>query len=311
MIGPNDLIAFVTFDGHVYANQAVTRERLGQPPEPAHALKAALARWMRRRHVWLAIEGRRIQGIAAARPLSAPTAWEIDTLVDAGEPGAEASVVRALLEQAQQDARDDEVTHLLVRLRANAPAAVGALRAGFTQALGEQLWRAPVLRGLATPARAITVEEATDADDHDLFLLYCRAVPVTARSAIAMTQREWLATREDHWLGRRSLALIARSQGHVAGMARLSTSHGSTHIELLAVPDVPGVAAALLAAAAPRCPGGQPVLVLTPAVAGPVAGELRATGFEPDDEYVVLSKRIARPVEETVTVGAGIAVSGG
>ena len=311
MIGPSDLIAFVTFDGHVYANQAVTRERLGRPPEPAHALKAALAHWLRRRHVWLEVEGRHIEGIATARPLSAPTAREIDTLVDAGDPGAEATVVRSLLQQAQEDALRDEVTHLLLRLRSNAPAVVGALRAGFTQALGEQLWRAPVLRGLAAHDHSISVEEATDADEHDLFMLYCRAVPVTARAAIAMTQREWLATREDHWLGRRSLALIARSQGQVAGMARLSTSHGSTHIELLAAPDAPGVTGALLAAAAPRCPSGQPVLVLTPALAGPTAGELRATGFEPDEEYVVLSKRIARPVEETVTVGAGVAVSGG
>ena len=311
MIGPSDLIAFVTFGGHVYANQAVTRERLGQPPEPAHALKAALAHWMRRRHVWLEVEGRHIQGIATARPLSAPTAWEIDTLVDAGDSGAEATVVRSLLQQAQEDALHDEVTHLLVRLRSNAPAVVGALRAGFTQALGEQLWRAPVLRGLAAPARSITVEEATDADDHDLFLLYCRAVPVTARSAIAMTRREWTATREEHWLGRRSLSLVARSGGQVAGMAQLSASHGSTYIDLLAAPDAPGVAGALLAAAAPRCPGGQPVLALMPAVAGPAGGELRATGFEPDEEYVVLSKRIARPVEETVTVSPGIAVPGG
>ncbi len=311
MIGPSDLIAFVTFDGHVYANQAVTRERLGQPPEAAHALKAALAHWLRRRHVWLEVEGRHIQGIATARPLSAPTAWEIDTLVDAGDPGAEATVVCSLLQQAQEDALRDEVTHLLVRLRTNAPAVVGALRAGFTQALGEQLWRAPVLRGLAAPARSITVEGATDADDHDLFLLYCRAVPVTARSAIAMTQQEWLATREEHWVGRRSLSLVARSGGQIAGMAQLSTSHGVTHIDLLVAPDVAGVAGALVAATAPRCPSGQPVLALTPAVAGLAAGELRATGFEPDEEYVVLSKRIARPVEETVTVSPGVAVPGG
>lgn len=311
MIGPNDLIAFVTFDGHVYANQAVTRERLGQPPEPAHALKAALAHWLRRRHVWMDVEGRHIQGIATARPLAGPSAWELDTLVDAGEPGAEASVVGSLLQQVQEDARDDAVTNLLARLRSNAPAVVGAMRAGFTQALGEQLWRAPVLRGLAAPDRSITVEEATEADTHDLFLLYCRAVPVTARSAIAMTQREWLATREEDWLGRRSLALVARSGGVVVGMARLSSAHGSTHVELLAAPDAPGAAGALLAAAAPRSPSGHPVLVLTPAVAGPAAGELRATGFEPDEEYVVLSKRVARPVEETVTVSAGVAVPGG
>ncbi|MYE32012.1 MAG: hypothetical protein F4X80_05030 [Chloroflexi bacterium] len=311
MIGPNDLIAFVTFDGHVYANQAVTRERLGQPPESAHALKAALAHWMRRRHVWLEVEGRRIQGIATARPLAAPTAWEIDTLVDASDPGAEETVVRSLLQQAQQDALDDEVTHLLVRLRANAPAVVGAMRAGFTQALGEQLWRAPVLRGLAVANRAITVEMASDADEHDLFMLYNRAVPVSARSAIAMTHREWRATREDHWLSRRSTSFVARAEGQIIGSARIAAARDRTNIELLTAPEASGAAGALLAAVAPLCKRGQPVLALAPAVAGSAASELRASGFEPDEEFAVLSKRMARPVEETVTVSAGVAVPGG
>lgn len=246
-----------------------------------------------------------------ARPLAVPTAWEIDTLVDAGEAGAEARVVGSLLRQALADAARAEVTHVLMRLRANAPAVVGAVRAGFAPALAEQLWRAPVLRGLAARSPSISVEEATDADAHELFMLYSRALPVASRSALAMTQREWLATREEHWLGRRSLTLLARAGGRAAGMARLATSGGQTRIELLAAPEARGAAAALLAAAAPACPGGQPVLVLAPDGAGVAAGELRATGFEPDERYVVLSRRIARAVEETVTVSAGIAVPGG
>ena len=309
MIGPNDLIAFVTFDGHVYANQAVTRERLGQPPESPHALKAVLAHWLRRRHVWIEVEGRRIQGIATARPLAGPNAWEIDTLLDAAEPDAEASVVRSLLREAQAEAQRAEVTHLLLRLRTDAPAAVEALRAGFKQAFVEQLWRAPVLRGLATRDRSMTVDEASDADEHDLFMLYCRALPVAARSAIAMTQQEWLATREEHGPGRRSIALVARAAGQIVGMARLAASREHTHIELLTQPGANGAAGALLAAAAPYCARGRQVLAVAPA--GDANGELRATGFEPDEQYVVLSRRMLRPIEETVTVSAGVAVSGG
>ena len=311
MIGPSDLVAFVTFDGRVYASQAVTRERLGRPPEPARAFRPALAHWLRRRHVWLEVEGRRIQGIATARPLAGPGAWEIDTLVDAGEPGEEASVVRSLLLQAQADARDDAVTHLLARLRSNAPAAVGATRAGFARALGEQLWRAPAPPEVPARDASIAVEDASGADEHDLFALYNRAIPVAARSAIAMTQREWSATREHRWLGRRPASLVARDGGRVVGSARLAASRDRANVELLTAPDAPGAASALLGALAPLCARGRSVLVLAPIVAGPADSELRAAGFEPDEQYVVLSKRVARPVEETVTVGAGVAAAGG
>ena len=42
MIGPGDLIALVTFEGAVYPNLAITRERLGKPQQAPHALAAAL-----------------------------------------------------------------------------------------------------------------------------------------------------------------------------------------------------------------------------------------------------------------------------
>ena len=150
MIGPNDLIAFVTFDGHVYANQAVTRERLGQPPEPAHALKAALAHWLRRRHVWMDVEGRHIQGIATARPPRGPQRVGARHARGRGRArrGGERGPLAAAAGPGRRPARWGSRTCWRGCAR-TPPAVVGAMRAGFTQALGEQLWRAPVLRGLA------------------------------------------------------------------------------------------------------------------------------------------------------------------
>jgi hypothetical protein len=315
VIGPGDLIALVTFDGQVYANQAVTRERLGRPPEAAHGLTSALAHWLRRQHLWLEVEGRRIQGIATARPLSSPRAWEIDTLLDAAEPEPggddEPSVVRSLLEQAQTEAQRAGVSQLLLRVPAGAPAEAEAVRAGFTRALGERLWRAEPLRDLAVGDGALEVREATAADEQGRFQLYCRALPVKARSAIAMTQDEWRATREDQWLGRHSAAFVAESGGRIVGSARLGAAGGRAQLELLTLPDAPGATRALLAAAAPLCERGQPLLALTPLDAGAAGHELLKAGFEPVEEFVVLSRRVERPVEETLTVGAGVAFSGG
>ena len=309
MIGLGDLVAVAAFDGRAHANQAVTRERLGEPPEPARALLAALAHSTRRRRVWLEVEGRRLRGIATARPLSGPGAWEIDTLADAGEAAADA--VRSLLSRARSDARRDGATHLLVRLRADASAFADALRAGFERARAEQLWRAASPPAPPVVAASITVNEATDADEHDLFMLHNRALPVAARAAVAMTQAEWRATREPHGAGRGTASLVARAGDRVVGSARVAASRGRTHIELLTMPDAAGAASALLAAAAPRCTRGRLVLVLASASGGAAGGELRAAGFEPAGEYVVLGHRIARPVSEAVTVGAGVAAAGG
>ena len=323
MIGPGDLIALVTFDGQVYANQAVTRERLGRPPEAAHALTAALAHWLRRRHVWIVVEGRRIQGIATARALAGPQAWEIDTLVDAGEAskggGGVDGVVRALLEQAQAEAQRSGVRHLLMRVAAGAPAEAEAVRAGFARALRERLWRADApYADLAAGDAAgdadgagISVREAIPADAHGRFLLYCRALSVEARSALAMTLEEWRATREVHWLGRHPRELVAAREDRIVGAARIAAGGGQARLDLLATAEAAGAARALLAAAGGLCARDEAVLALAPLAMGAAQAELLEAGFEPAEEYVLLSRRVAQPVEEAVRVGTGVVLSGG
>ena len=320
MIGPGDLIALVTFDGQVYANQAVTRERLGRPPEAAHALTAALAHWLRRRHVWLVVEGRRIQGIATARALASAQAWEIDTLVDAGEAAGSGArpdgIVRELLEQAEAEARRSGVRSLLLRVPAGAPAETEAVRAGFTRALRERLWQADAPRaGVESSAGAdgagFTVREATAADEHARFLLYCRALPVEARSALAMTLEEWRATREERWLGRHARELVAKHGGQIVGAARIAIGGGQAQLDLLATAEASGAVRALLAAAGRLCARDEAMLALAPLAMGAAQAELLEAGFEPEAEYILLSRRIARPVEEPLAVRAGVVPSGG
>ena len=43
---PTDLVALVTFDGVVRANQAVTRDRLGKAPGTPRPFSAAVEQWL-------------------------------------------------------------------------------------------------------------------------------------------------------------------------------------------------------------------------------------------------------------------------
>ena len=308
MIGPGDLIALVTFEGTVYPNLAVTRERLGRPQQAPHALAAALAHWLRRRHLWLEVRGRQIHGIATARALAGPQAWEIDTLIDAGDGDHE--VLAPLLEQARAEALRSGVRKLLLRMPADAEAVADAIAAGFEPALRERLWRAPASTvGVGGGGDNAGVREATEADWYGRFQLYNRTLPVEARRAIALTFEEWRATLEEQWLSRRSCDFVALEAGRLVGALRLGRCQGGAQIELRA--EDAAAAVALLHAARPQREKGEALLALVPMGAGAVEGALAAAGFEPQEEYVLLSLRLERPVEETVPVRVGVALPSG
>ncbi len=306
MIGAGGLAA--AFGGRARADLAVPRERLGQPPREVRAPAAALAGRLRRRRVWIALEGARIGGVASARPLAGPAAWEIDTLLGGGGEGA----LRGLLARAADGARRARATHLLLRLRAADPAVAEAVRAGFAPALAERLWRAPRLAAAPAHVPGVAVREASAADAHDLYRLHGRALPVEARRAIAMTLDEWLATREVRWLGRRRVSLLAAAEdGSPAGAARIALAGGRARLEIVAAPEDGGAARALLAAAAPLCAGARDVLALAPEGVGGEA--LRAAGFAPDEGYALLARRLPRPAEDEqpAAAPAAAALSGG
>ena len=210
MIGPGDLIALVTFDGAVYPNLAVTRERLGRPQQAPHALAAALTHWLRRRDLWLEVRGRQIHGIATARSLAGPGVWQIDTLIDAGD--GDGPVLGALLAQAEKEALRSAVRMLLLRMPAAHGEAIADVRArGFEPVLAERLWRAPNAGRAAVPARESTVQvrAAEDADWFGRFQLCERQLPPAARRVIAPTYEQWRAMLEEQWLGRRSHDAVA------------------------------------------------------------------------------------------------------
>jgi hypothetical protein len=305
---PTDLVALVTFDEEVRENQAVTRERLGLAPDAPRPLNAALEQWLGLgRHTWITVRGRQVHGIATARELSAKSAWQIDTLIDAGADD-DGDVLGDLLRQAVVAAQRARVTHILLRTPAASPALEPALRAGFVRALQERLW----VGRLAAPDAAApesAVRPAARADTLGLFQLYGRSLPIEARQALAMTLSEWQALRERRWCARGE-QYVATADDQIVGAVQVALDDRRAQIDLTLNPDAGGLAAGacLLAQVAERTAGAETVLALAPVACAATEQLLRDRGLEPDGEFVLLSRRVARPQREAVAQRAGIAV---
>lgn len=312
---PIDLVALVTFDDAVYENQAVTRERLARPSAAPHALNAAIEQWLvRRRHMWIDVSGRQINGIATARPLAANDAWMIDTLIDAtadSAAAAESGVVFALLDQAIEAAIQSAVTRLLLRTPADAPALPDALRAGFRPALAERLWAGATIAPPETPSRDVTVREAADSDGFALFQLYNRALPFEARQALALTLEEWEGVQDRRWLARNSREWVAEEDGRITASLRLSLTNKVAQFDLLAAGDSLRGAAALLATAATQISDREQVFALVPRAIAPLETLLRDHGLEPRADYALVSRRTAKPVVADAAARSGVVVSRG
>ncbi len=284
---PTDLVALVTFEGVVRENLAVTRDRLGKAPGKPRPLSAAVEQWLHLgRQTWVSLQGRSIVGIATARELATPSAWEVDTLIDAGD---DPSVVADLLRQAAQAAARAKVTHLLLRTPSDSPAAQQAPRAGFAKVVDERLWGGH----LEIEATTEDVRAWDEDDDLACFQLYSRAFPVGARALLAMTREELTAVDERRWR-ERGKAFVVEQEGRVAGLARIARSGGQ--FSLMVEPGQHEAARRLLAVVSARLAQTAVHRTLLPVCAADEEQAVRAAGLEPGNEFTLFSHRSARPV---------------
>ncbi|MSQ31254.1 MAG: hypothetical protein EXR64_04400 [Dehalococcoidia bacterium] len=303
---PTDLVALVTFDGEVRENLAVTRERLVAPAAAPKPLPAAIEQWLHLgRRMWVSMAGRQIRGIATARELGTRHAWEIDTLIDADEARGDGAVLTDLLRQVILAAEQAKATHLLLRTAVDGPAVEVALRCGFASVVAERLW-AGCLQEAVDPGTV--VRRSTEADEFASFQVYSRALSVAARQSLAMTLDEWHAVRDRHWQERGDGALLAEREGRVEATARYARSSGQ--FTLVAEPQAASTDA-LVAALARRLAGAGRHVALVAACGATEEAALRRAGLVPQQEFVLLCRRIARPVREETYARAGIPITGG
>ena len=101
---PTDLVALVSYDGRVYANEAMTRDRIGTQDSP-HPLETAFEQWFSfatGRHTCVSVKGATLRGLVSARKRGSKQAWEIDCLIDAAED--DDGVLMSLLDQMTEAA---------------------------------------------------------------------------------------------------------------------------------------------------------------------------------------------------------------
>ncbi len=291
-VRPTDLVALVSYDGRVYPNEAVTRDRAGSEGSP-HPLEAALEQWLSfatGRHTWISVRGATLRGLASARKRGSRAAWELDCLIDAADD--DSGVLMSLLDQVAADAGRAGAEKVFLRVAAGSPAIEVACRSGFAGYLAETLFagrgaRGPAGEGLRRGGRA---------DAYPTFRLYNTWAPERVRRAEGATFREWQASREALAQGRGTRQFVIENDGRIAGWLRIATPGEVGRFDLMADPAAPELLDSLLDAALSRLAGQSVAYTLVPEFAPGLGERLERRGFEARGEFVVLARRTSRPV---------------
>jgi hypothetical protein len=292
---PTDLVALVSYDGRVYANEAMTLDRIGTNDSP-HPLETAFEQWFSfatGRHTWISVKGPTLRGLVSARKRGSKLAWEIDCLINASE--ADNSIVMSLLDQVTAAAGKSGAFKIFVRLPASSPSLLCASRAGFTPYLHEQIYRREA--GAGTGSVAAGLRRRTKADLYGIFQLYNSVVPHEVRRIEAMTYAEWMGTQES--LGKTSQYVLERD-GRIRGWLRIARDGDLARLDVLAEP---AVLDELIDAALAKTPGAT-VCALLPDHQEGARARLAALGFEHGEEYAVLARKTVRPVKSPRSVPA-------
>ena len=295
---PTDLVALVSYDGRVYANEAMTLDRIGTQDSP-HPLEAAFEQWFSfatGRHTWISVKGPTLRGLVSARKRGSKLAWEIDCLIDA-EPEDD-SVLLSLLDQVTEAAGKSGALRIFVRVPSGSRLEQAIVRCGFGAYRHERTYSANVA-DLGTERRTIEgLRRRTKADAYRVFQLYNDLVPEAVRRFEAMTFSEWTAAQER--LGR-TAQWVMEDAGRLAGWIRLAGDGDLGRFDLLgrseALDD-------LIDAALQKLSNRERVHALVPEYQEGVTARLERLGFEEGQAYAVLSRRTVRPVKAAQKVPA-------
>lgn len=292
---PIDLVALVSHDGDVYANEAMTRDRVGTGDSPS-PLETAFEQWLSfatGRHTCVSVRGATLQGLVSARKRGSKQAWEIDCLIEAA---GDNSVLLSLLDRITDAAGKSGAMRLFLRLPPGATEEA-ASRAAFSPYLREQVWTrdAPATAG----ARAATeLRRKTKLDPFGVFQLYNTVAPQEIRRIEGMTFGEWTASQET--LGR-ATQFVVDDGDRICGWLRVAGDGEIGRFDLIAEPRL---LEPLVESALAKVANRSRAVTLVPEYAVELQSHLERAGFEPQEEYVVQSRRTVRPVKAAQKVPA-------
>ena len=283
----------------LHTNHAVTLEHgdasAQHRPSAARLLRSCLQPGGR--PIWLSCDGLSLLGLAAVRPRSGGSAWEIDSLILALRSEA---FVLDLLERCIATAGAHGAHRLFLRLPAGSALIPATRQQGFAAVSEETLLTA------AGAAPADGSSDATDGwrhrrrhDDHDLFRLFSDTVPTEVRWQTALAPREWRAAQDP--LARGGQEWVRDTEGsHISALVRISRTRHAVRATLLAAdrPEPARTAAALLhrLASGPAAGKGrsQRLQMLVPDYLPVLANTLREHGFQDTARYELRVRPIAQ-----------------
>jgi hypothetical protein len=294
---PTDLVALVSYDGRVYANEAMTRDRIGTQDSP-HPLETAFEQWFSfatGRHTCVSVKGATLRGLVSARKRGNRQAWEIDCLIDAAD--GDAGVLMSLLDQITSSAGKSGGHRVFVRLPAGSPVAEATQRCGFLPYVRERVYRreADASWGEFLPEG---LRRWSKADPYPVFQLYTSSAPASVRRIEGMTFGEWSAAQET--LGRTTQYALERD-GTLHGRLRVAGDGDIGRFDLIGER---GAVDDLIKGAMAKIANRGVIYTLVPEYQEGLVRRLEDLGFEAGDEYAVLSRRTVMPVKDRVKVPA-------
>jgi hypothetical protein len=288
---PTDLPALVAYSGLSSENDAWPRERLGAGEAQAtlSVVRDQLLSFARRRGAWISVHRQRLQGLVGTRQRGGAEAWEIDYLVDTTK---DRRVAVELLEYATMEAGKEGAHKLFLRLAADSDLLRSVREAGFSAYQEETLY-ARVGGGITPPA---DMRQVFAADAYPLFRLYCQSIPETTRRLEAATFAEWHSSQEKRWL-KNGVQLVLEEDGRLQAQVRAGHLPQGLMVELTVAADGSARAPSLVSAACLAAESaGEPVFVLVPDTAEGISRALLDAGYTPQNSFVSLVRRTAKPL---------------
>ncbi len=296
-VRPTDLVALVAYDGRVYPNEAITRDRAGSEASP-HPLETALEQWLSfgsGRHTWISVKGATLRGLISARKRAAKTAWEVDCLIDAADD--DTNVLLSLLDKLAADAGRAGAEKVFLRIPAGSPVATTVCRGGFVGCQAEGLLVLAGSREVHAPTapEGVSLRRSNRADAYPVFRLYNRWAPERVRRVEAATFREWNAARERVSPPRQTRQWVAERGGQIIGWLRTAVDGDAGRFDVMADPAAPELLEFLSDAAVSRLTKQAPLVALVPEFAAGLRERLLQRGFEERGSFLLLVRRVARP----------------
>ncbi|MBI4200557.1 MAG: hypothetical protein HY535_08825 [Chloroflexi bacterium] len=244
--------------------------------------------WLRRRGgSWIAVKGRRVQGVVSARPTAGPSSWLVDHLVTLEGDGAYCG---ELLDAVALKASRCGAERLFLHPPDNWHLGEIVRHSGFSLCTTVLAFTLPGRRALLGMEPPPGFRPRLPADDHSLFRLYNAATPAGIRSAMGVTLQQWKDAQEPS--GRRTREVVVEHQGAVKAWGRLDRASRWVRVRTVLHPDWSGDQAQVVALVLQEA-GPRPVLWDVPAYQPELRTILERTGFELVGSYHVMVRPLA------------------